>query len=174
MAIKGARSFELNAHLLVIHLVPPVQQPAWGRSREFDITTRTVGRNTLTQSTAGDLDEDEDDEVVARDHKKRRVAFEPSPGMLTTIPNLASFPINAPPPETTHTIFYQGHWLRVSSTRQQTHTPLRFTEERLQITRTKRKTEHGSSSELKIRWANTLSPFFDYPSKSGVLTVWNF
>ncbi|KAF9777253.1 P-loop containing nucleoside triphosphate hydrolase protein [Thelephora terrestris] len=87
-------------------------QPAWGRSREFDITTRTISRNAVTQTTTGDLlDDDEDDEMLVRDHRKRKVAFEPSP-------------------ETTHTIYYQGHWLRV--------------------TRTKRKKDHEHSAELKI------------------------
>ncbi|KAF9647688.1 P-loop containing nucleoside triphosphate hydrolase protein [Thelephora ganbajun] len=88
------------------------KQPAWGRSREFDITTRTVGRNAVTQSTTGDLlvDDDEDDTLV-HGHKKRKVAFEPSP-------------------ETTHTIYYRGHWLR--------------------ITRTKRNKDYGHASELKI------------------------
>ena len=38
------------------------QQPAWGRSREFDITTRTVSRHGMTQKTTGDLEEEEDDE----------------------------------------------------------------------------------------------------------------
>ena len=75
----------------------PVQQPAWGRSREFDITTRTVSRNTLTQSTSGDLDDDEEDEeMVANYHRRRKVAFEPSPGMPNTIPLLPSILINAP------------------------------------------------------------------------------
>ncbi|OJT02487.1 hypothetical protein TRAPUB_6994 [Trametes pubescens] len=44
----------------------PIQdtlQPAWGRSREFDITTRSVSRHGLTQKTTGDLvDENEEEE----------------------------------------------------------------------------------------------------------------
>ena len=32
-----------------------LQQPAWGRSREFDNTTQSVRRNGATQSTAGDV-----------------------------------------------------------------------------------------------------------------------
>jgi chaperone BCS1 len=60
------------------------QQPAWGRSREFEITTRSVGRNQLNQSTTGDLDEEEMDEEDENelDHgrRKRKVAFMPSPG----------------------------------------------------------------------------------------------
>ncbi|KAG7443986.1 P-loop containing nucleoside triphosphate hydrolase protein [Guyanagaster necrorhizus] len=89
------------------------KQPAWGRSREFEITTRSTGRNGLTQSTTGDLDEDEDDEDDALVHgrRKRKVAFMPSI-------------------DTTHTIYYRGHWLR--------------------ITRTKRYPDYGHGSSLKI------------------------
>ncbi|KIK45543.1 hypothetical protein CY34DRAFT_10308 [Suillus luteus UH-Slu-Lm8-n1] len=72
------------------------KQPAWGRSREFEITTRTVGRNGLTQSTTGDLeeeDEEEDEDALVHGRRKRKVAFMPSI-------------------DTTHTIYYRGHWLR--------------------------------------------------------------
>ncbi|KAF7977836.1 hypothetical protein HWV62_2581 [Athelia sp. TMB] len=54
------------------------KQPAWGRSREFEITTRSVGRHGLTQSTTGDLDDDEDDDPTENGRKKRKVAFMPS------------------------------------------------------------------------------------------------
>ncbi|KAI0791922.1 P-loop containing nucleoside triphosphate hydrolase protein [Abortiporus biennis] len=94
------------------------KQPAWGRSREFDITTRTVSRNGLTQSTSGDLEdeeedapEDETDEVTYSGRRKRKVAIIPSV-------------------DTTHTIYYRGHWLR--------------------ITRSKRFSDYGSCAELKI------------------------
>jgi chaperone BCS1 len=90
------------------------KQPAWGRSREFEITTRTVGRNGLTQSTTGDLDEedeDEDEDALVHGRRKRKVAFMPSI-------------------DTTHTIYYRGHWLR--------------------ITRTKRYPDYGHGSALKI------------------------
>ncbi|KZT21011.1 P-loop containing nucleoside triphosphate hydrolase protein [Neolentinus lepideus HHB14362 ss-1] len=86
------------------------KQPAWGRSREFDITTRSVGRNTITQTTAGDL-EDEEDESLVHGRRKRKVAFMPSM-------------------DTMHTIYYHGHWLR--------------------ITRSKRCQDYGYCSELKI------------------------
>ncbi|KAI0297469.1 P-loop containing nucleoside triphosphate hydrolase protein [Multifurca ochricompacta] len=73
------------------------KQPAWGRSREFEITTRSVGRNQLNQSTTGDLDEEEMDEEdeneLEHGRRKRKVAFMPSP-------------------DTTHTIYYRGHWLK--------------------------------------------------------------
>lgn len=44
---------------------------------------------------AGDLDDEEDDEMVASDQQKRKVTFEPSPGMSTPIQFSATFPINA-------------------------------------------------------------------------------
>ncbi|KAI6149621.1 P-loop containing nucleoside triphosphate hydrolase protein [Pisolithus tinctorius] len=90
------------------------KQPAWGRSREFEITTRTVSRSGITQSTTGDLDEedvDEDEDALIHGRKKRKVAF---------IPSL----------DTTHTIYYRGHWLR--------------------ITRTKRYPDYGHGAALKI------------------------
>ncbi|KAH8093231.1 hypothetical protein BXZ70DRAFT_1036096 [Cristinia sonorae] len=91
------------------------KQPAWGRSREFDITTRSVSRHGLTQSTSGDLEdeaEEETEEIVSTGRRKRKVAIIPSV-------------------DTTHTIYYRGHWLR--------------------ITRTKRIQDYGSCGELKIR-----------------------
>ncbi|KIK99120.1 hypothetical protein PAXRUDRAFT_30706 [Paxillus rubicundulus Ve08.2h10] len=90
------------------------KQPAWGRSREFEITTRTVSRNGLTQATTGDLedeDEVEDEDALVHGRRKRKVAFMPSL-------------------DTTHTIYYRGHWLR--------------------ITRTKRYPDYGHGASLKI------------------------
>ncbi|KAG9224242.1 hypothetical protein CCMSSC00406_0004741 [Pleurotus cornucopiae] len=89
------------------------KQPAWGRSREFEITTRSVGRSGLNSSTAGDLDEEEeeDEDSLVHGKRKRKVAFMPSL-------------------DTTHTIYYRGHWLR--------------------ITRTKRYPDYGHGSSLKI------------------------
>ncbi|TRM58202.1 P-loop containing nucleoside triphosphate hydrolase protein [Schizophyllum amplum] len=75
------------------------KQPAWGRSREFDITTRSGGRSGLTQSTTGDLEEDEEEEDdLVHGRRKRKVAFMPSL-------------------DTTHTIYYRGHWLRITRTK---------------------------------------------------------
>ncbi|KAG6381797.1 P-loop containing nucleoside triphosphate hydrolase protein [Boletus reticuloceps] len=90
------------------------KQPAWGRSREFEITTRTTSRNGLTQSTTGDLEDDdevEDEDALVHGRRKRKVAF---------IPSL----------DTTHTIYYRGHWLR--------------------ITRTKRYPDYSHGASLKI------------------------
>lgn len=58
-----------------------MQQPAWGRSREFEITTRSAGRLSLNQSTTGDLEDDEEipeDEALVHGRRKRKVAFMPS------------------------------------------------------------------------------------------------
>ncbi|KAF8909263.1 P-loop containing nucleoside triphosphate hydrolase protein [Gymnopilus junonius] len=75
------------------------KQPSWGRSREFEITTRSVNRNGLTQSTTGDLDEEEEeDDGLVHGRRKRKVAFMPSL-------------------DTTHTIYYRGHWLRITRTK---------------------------------------------------------
>ncbi|KAI0258653.1 P-loop containing nucleoside triphosphate hydrolase protein [Gloeopeniophorella convolvens] len=91
------------------------KQPAWGRSREFEITTRSVGRNQMNESTTGDLDEEEmeeeDEGELEHGRRKRKVAFMPSP-------------------DTTHTIYYRGHWLK--------------------ITRTRRYQDYGHYSALKI------------------------
>ncbi|KAL1938219.1 hypothetical protein VTO73DRAFT_11863 [Trametes versicolor] len=92
------------------------KQPAWGRSREFDITTRSVSRHGLTQKTTGDLEDENEEEEESAEFsqgggRKRKVAIVPSM-------------------DTTHTIYYRGHWLR--------------------ITRTKRFQDYGSCAELKI------------------------
>ncbi|KAF9029380.1 hypothetical protein BDZ89DRAFT_725175 [Hymenopellis radicata] len=63
-------------------LIHDTQQPAWGRSREFEITTRSSGRMGLTTSTTGDLDDDEEEEeeedTLVHGRRKRKVAFMPS------------------------------------------------------------------------------------------------
>jgi chaperone BCS1 len=75
------------------------KQPAWARSREFEITTRSIGRGGVTQKSAGDLeDEEEEDETLVHGRRKRRVSFMPSV-------------------DTTHTIYYRGHWLRITRTK---------------------------------------------------------
>ena len=64
------------------------QQPAWGRSREFDITTRAVSRHGMTQKTTGDLEEDEGDEdndefALGGGHRKRKGSVIRTSGLLT-------------------------------------------------------------------------------------------
>ena len=56
-----------------------------------------MGRNAVTQSTTGDLfDDEEEDESLVHGHRKRKVAFEPSPGKSIADPNPVLFPINTP------------------------------------------------------------------------------
>lgn len=43
------------------------KQPAFGKSREFEITTRTVSKNSM-EKTAGDIEEDEDEEGEQFEH----------------------------------------------------------------------------------------------------------
>ncbi|CAK5267500.1 unnamed protein product [Mycena citricolor] len=90
------------------------KQPAWGRSREFEITTRSVNRTGMSEPTTGDVEEDdecEDDNDLVHGRRKRKVAFMPSV-------------------DTTHTIYYRGHWLR--------------------ITRTQRYPDYGHGAALKV------------------------
>ncbi|KAG8908598.1 hypothetical protein FRB99_004886 [Tulasnella sp. 403] len=94
------------------------KQPAWGRSREFEITTRSAGRqgmiaNTNEEDLIDDEDEeDEDDEQLVHGRRKKMVAF---------LPSL----------DTTHTIFYRGHWLRI--TRSKKHDPYNGNTQELKV-----------------------------------------
>ncbi|KZP19917.1 hypothetical protein FIBSPDRAFT_1023946 [Athelia psychrophila] len=84
------------------------RQPEWQHSREFETTTRTTTPGFNSTRTAdnsfGDLDDldgvnaNEDDDVPGK--VKTRVVFQPA------------F-------DTTHTIYYRGHWLRVRRGRKQ-------------------------------------------------------
>ncbi|KAF5334175.1 hypothetical protein D9758_014820 [Tetrapyrgos nigripes] len=81
------------------------RRPEWQRSREFETTTRstTPGFSRIADNSFGDED-DEDfsgaifDEGDAPGRAKTRVVFQPT------------F-------DTTHTIYYRGHWLRVRRSR---------------------------------------------------------
>ncbi|KAH9956077.1 BCS1 N terminal-domain-containing protein [Russula dissimulans] len=90
------------------------KQPAWGRSREFEISTRSMCRDQLNQPKTVAVEEDMDGgsrHELEHDGCKRGVMFVPCP-------------------DTTHTIYYRGHWLK--------------------ITRTRRYQNHGQYSALKI------------------------
>ena len=65
---------------------------------EFEITTRSAGRNALQSSTTGDIEEDEDEEELINGNRRRKVTLMPSV-------------------DTTHTIYYRGHWLRITRRR---------------------------------------------------------
>ncbi|KAI1794251.1 P-loop containing nucleoside triphosphate hydrolase protein [Ganoderma leucocontextum] len=70
------------------------RRPEWQRSREFETTTRTSTPgfgSRVADNSFGDEDE-EDDDTPGR--VKTRVVFQPTAN-------------------TTHTIYYRGHWLRV-------------------------------------------------------------
>ncbi|CCA70759.1 related to BCS1 protein precursor [Serendipita indica DSM 11827] len=90
-------SFFLTAHFseddVLMHWLS--KQPAFGKSREFDITTRSVGRNNMDK-TAGDIEDDEEDgEQFSHGKRKKKVVFMPCH-------------------DTTHNIYYGGHLLRVT------------------------------------------------------------
>ncbi|KIM69685.1 hypothetical protein SCLCIDRAFT_720322 [Scleroderma citrinum Foug A] len=72
------------------------RRPEWQRSREFETTTRTstpgLSGARSTDNSFGD--EEEEDENSPPGKVKTRVVFQPTS-------------------DTTHTIYYRGHWLRV-------------------------------------------------------------
>ncbi|CCA75749.1 related to BCS1 protein precursor [Serendipita indica DSM 11827] len=70
------------------------KQPAWGRSREFDITTRTVRKGA---GSAGDFEDEDEEATIVKGNTRSMIAFMPAQ-------------------DTTHTIYYRGHWLRTHST----------------------------------------------------------
>ncbi|KAJ1304747.1 hypothetical protein OPQ81_005885 [Rhizoctonia solani] len=74
-------------------------QPAWGRSREFETTTRTNVPGAMNSGFGDEFEDLEADEDDAPGKQKMRVVFMPT------------F-------DTTHTIYYKGHWLRVCRSRQ--------------------------------------------------------
>ncbi|KZV80210.1 hypothetical protein EXIGLDRAFT_705667 [Exidia glandulosa HHB12029] len=80
------------------------KQPAWQKSREFETTTRTttVGINPNQNSISEDEDVDQDDpeDELTPGKQKVKVVFQPT------------F-------DTTLTIFYKGHWLRVRRSKKQ-------------------------------------------------------
>ena len=75
----------------------------------------------MTQTTTGDLDDDEEAEeenndILVHGRKKRKVAFMPSLGEYSHSKGhriVIHFPYYMLS-DTTHTIYYRGHWLRVS------------------------------------------------------------
>jgi chaperone BCS1 len=78
------------------------RQPEWQRSREFETTTRAttpgLSSTRIADNSFGDDEEEEDEEVPGK--VKTRVVFQPT------------F-------DSTHTIYYKGHWLRVRRGRKQ-------------------------------------------------------
>lgn len=81
------------------------KRPEWQRAREFETTTRTISpgmSSSFGDNSFGD-EELEDVEPVSPDDQ--------TPGMAKTRV------IFQPTFDSTHTIFYRGHWLRVRRSR---------------------------------------------------------
>lgn len=70
------------------------RQPEWQRSREFETTTRSSSGFARTADNSFGDEEDDEEEEDEPGKVKTRVVFQPT------------F-------DTTHTIFYRGHWLRI-------------------------------------------------------------
>jgi chaperone BCS1 len=62
-----------------LNLLTYLTEPAWGRSREFDITTHTVRKGNASAGDFGDEEEDEDSSF-AQSSKKNMIAFMPAQG----------------------------------------------------------------------------------------------
>lgn len=82
------------------------RRPEWQRSREFETTTRSSGIGADTTNSFGE--EDLDDDATAA---PTEAGDDDLPGKVTTRV------VFQPTFDTTHTIYYRGHWLRVRRTR---------------------------------------------------------
>jgi chaperone BCS1 len=80
------------------------RRPEWQRSREFETTTRS-SVSGLGSRVADNSFGDEDDEVMVEN------ADDDTPGRVKTRV------VFQPTSDTTHTIYYRGHWLRVKRCR---------------------------------------------------------
>ncbi|CAE6432338.1 unnamed protein product [Rhizoctonia solani] len=89
--------YDCEAHALAIHRL--CKQPAWGRSREFETTTRSNVPGVMSSGFGDEFEDLEQEDDDAPGKQKMRVVF---------MPTL----------DTTHTIYYRGHWLRVCRSRQ--------------------------------------------------------
>lgn len=70
------------------------RRPEWQRSREFETTTRTTTSGLSSRMADNSFGDDDDGEEDIPGKVKTRVVFQPTAN-------------------TTHTIYYRGHWLRV-------------------------------------------------------------
>jgi len=70
------------------------RRPEWQRSREFETTTRTTTSGLSSRVADNSFGDDDDGEDDVPGKVKTRVVFQPTAN-------------------TTHTIYYRGHWLRV-------------------------------------------------------------
>jgi chaperone BCS1 len=81
------------------------RRPEWQRSREFETTTRSSGIGADCTDSFGDEDLDDGAGNTAT------VGDDDVPGKVTTRV------VFQPTFDTTHTIYYRGHWLRVRRSR---------------------------------------------------------
>jgi len=81
------------------------RRPEWQRSREFETTTRTSGIGADTSNSFGDEEFDDPTGIPLA------IDDEDIPGKVMTRV------IFQPTFDTTHTIYYRGHWLRVKRSR---------------------------------------------------------
>jgi chaperone BCS1 len=79
------------------------RRPEWQRSREFETTTRTATPGSFARTADNSFGDDDDDDDVDED--------ELSPGKVKTRV------VFQPTFDTTHTIYYKGHWLRIKRSR---------------------------------------------------------
>jgi mitochondrial chaperone BCS1 len=84
------------------------RRPEWQRSREFETTTRSSGLGVDGTNSFGDEDFSEEGRVIAT---AGLADDDDVPGKVSTRV------IFQPTFDTTHTIFYRGHWLRVRRSR---------------------------------------------------------
>lgn len=82
------------------------RRPEWQRSREFETTTRTTTVGLSARTCGGteiedDFEQEDPEDELVPGKQKLKVVFQPT------------F-------DSTHTIFYRGHWLRVRRTRRTT------------------------------------------------------
>ncbi|KAI0731641.1 hypothetical protein C8Q72DRAFT_821845 [Fomitopsis betulina] len=70
------------------------RRPEWQRSREFETTTRTTSHGWGSSTADNSFGDDDEEDEEAPGRVKTRVVFQPTTN-------------------TTHTIYYKGHWLRV-------------------------------------------------------------
>lgn len=82
------------------------KRPEWQRSREFETTTRTISPGMMSGSLGDNSFGDDDLEGA-----EPSVEDDLSPGMAKTRV------VFQPTFDSTHTIFYRGHWLRVRRSR---------------------------------------------------------
>jgi mitochondrial chaperone BCS1 len=109
------------------------KQSAWARCRELEVITRSAGTQGIISTNSqediiGDSDKNEDEGQLAHGHRKKKIAFLPSLGIyvpalsLISIIDLALFAIPIPPTprcplDIPHTVYYHGHWLRITRTK---------------------------------------------------------